>query len=93
MTKKVLDSKLLDSLLKKYSDSKKVNPDLFSPRELDVLELIALGLSNKSISNQLGISIKTVEHHVSDLMRKIELPKGVNKRVWLAVSIRLTKEK
>jgi ABC-type phosphate/phosphonate transport system substrate-binding protein/DNA-binding CsgD family transcriptional regulator len=39
-------------------------------RELQVLELMSAGLSNKEMARKLGISIKTVELHRSNLLRK-----------------------
>ena len=42
-----------------------------SPREMDVLELIVAGQSNKMISSELNISDKTVAIHRSSIMRKV----------------------
>ncbi len=42
-------------------------------REIEVLQLIAEGLANKQVAAELGISIKTVEKHRDNLMRKIGL--------------------
>ena len=42
-------------------------------REEEVLRSIAQGYSNKEIAGQLGISVKTVESHKSNLMEKLEL--------------------
>jgi DNA-binding NarL/FixJ family response regulator len=44
-----------------------------SPREREVLKLIASGLSNKAIARELDISPKTVETHRSRLMSKLNL--------------------
>jgi len=44
-----------------------------SPREKEVLQLIAGGLPNKGIAFQLGISTKTVEKHRQTLMNKLNL--------------------
>jgi two-component system response regulator NreC len=44
-----------------------------TPRELEVLKLIAQGLSNQSIADQLGLSRKTVDVHRANLMRKLDL--------------------
>jgi len=41
-------------------------------RELEVLRLIARGLSNKQIGSQLSITEKTVEHHVTHIYNKID---------------------
>lgn len=42
-----------------------------TPREAEVLQLIAEGEANKQIAGELGISIKTVEKHRSQLMQKL----------------------
>ena len=44
-----------------------------SPRELEVLQLVAEGEANKQVAAQLGISIKTVEKHRHNLMEKLQL--------------------
>ena len=44
-----------------------------SPRETTVLHLIAWGFSNKEVANRLAISIKTVEAHKANGMRKLNL--------------------
>ncbi|MEP7370487.1 MAG: helix-turn-helix transcriptional regulator [Dermatophilaceae bacterium] len=54
-----------------------------SPRENEVLDLMAQGLSNKAISDQLHLSLKTVEPIVSSIFTKLRLPAdaGTNRRV------------
>jgi DNA-binding NarL/FixJ family response regulator len=46
---------------------------LLSPREREVLKLIAEGYKNKEIAANLCISIKTVEKHRTNLMKKLDL--------------------
>lgn len=45
--------------------------EVLSPRELEVLRLIAQGRANKEIGAQLGISTRTVEAHRQALMKKL----------------------
>ena len=46
---------------------------LLTPREREVLQLLAEGLSNREIAAQLSISVKTVETHRSNMMNKLEV--------------------
>jgi DNA-binding CsgD family transcriptional regulator len=43
-----------------------------TPREIQVLKLLAEGASNKSIARRLGISVHTVKFHVASLLDKFE---------------------
>ncbi|WBB62931.1 response regulator transcription factor [Streptomyces sp. WMMC500] len=52
-----------------------------SPRELDVLELIGEGLTNRQIGQRLFLSEKTVKNHISRLLAKL----GVERRIQAAV--------
>lgn len=47
------------------------SPADISPRELEVLKSLALGHSNKEIATALGLSVKTVDAHRSNIMRKL----------------------
>ncbi len=47
--------------------------DQLTPRERDVLRLIARGYAYKDIAASLSISVKTVESHVSSVLRKLQL--------------------
>jgi DNA-binding NarL/FixJ family response regulator len=47
--------------------------DQLTAREQQVLRLIARGYTYKEIANDLGISVKTVEAHVSAVLRKLQL--------------------
>jgi DNA-binding NarL/FixJ family response regulator len=45
-----------------------------TPRETEVLGLIADGLTNRQIAGSLYISEKTAEHHVSHILSKLGVP-------------------
>jgi DNA-binding NarL/FixJ family response regulator len=55
-------------------------PDLLTPREADVLELLQLGRSNAEIAIALGVGIETVRTHARNIYRKL----GVKTRRELA---------
>ena len=49
------------------------NLTLLTPRECEVLKLIAKGMSNAEIASELFISKHTVKNHVSSIYRKLEV--------------------
>lgn len=57
----------------RWADIEQENPDKLTPREREVLQLIAEGYINREISEILKISIKTVQAHRNNLMQKLDL--------------------
>ena len=53
-----------------------------SPRERELVELVAAGLSNKEIASRLEISVKTVEAHLEKLKRKLGFPSTADFKAW-----------
>jgi DNA-binding NarL/FixJ family response regulator len=51
------------------NDAAPIEP--MTPREIEVLELLALGLPNKAIAQRLGISDQTVKFHVASICGKL----------------------
>ena len=47
--------------------------DLLTPREREVMRLIARGYTYKEVASELFLSVKTVETHVSSVLRKLQL--------------------
>ncbi len=61
-----------------------LTPEALSPREEEVLQLLARGLTNKDIAARLVISPKTAEHHVSQILGKLGLRSRAEAAAYLA---------
>lgn len=66
-------SEVSQHLLEKYLKASDATRSLITPREVDVVTLIALGKKNREIADELDISVKTVETHRATIMRKLNL--------------------
>ncbi len=67
------EAKELLSLHDLNEDSKMTNINALSKREIDIAKLIKEGMSSKEIAGQLNISIKTVEVHRYNILKKLHL--------------------
>ncbi len=78
---RVLDAKQLGAWLRQqFATMGEVTPDypeeLYIPlsgREMEILQQIARGLSNKEIARTLGISRQTVKNHMTSILRKLSV--------------------
>jgi two-component system response regulator NreC len=65
---------LVSDYLKQVREgSEKDSYEELTDREREVLTLIAEDITNQAIANELDISVKTVEHHRENIMRKLNL--------------------
>lgn len=65
---------VVNGYLNSSTDDKPLSSwDLLTRREREIIKLIAEGHRSKDIAEQLSISIKTVEKHRSNLMKKLDL--------------------
>jgi NarL family two-component system response regulator LiaR len=70
----VLHPDVAQKLMHSFSNRNKGGmEEKLTPRETEVIELIACGLSNEEIANRLIISDKTVKTHVSNILHKLNL--------------------
>jgi DNA-binding NarL/FixJ family response regulator len=54
-------------------DSSKTSRSRLTPREREILQLLAEGKSNKDVANLLGISVNTAEAHRANIMLKLDV--------------------
>jgi DNA-binding CsgD family transcriptional regulator len=80
------DLRALDSLPAPAAAAPKSGPAKgahgLSPRELEVLLLVASGKTNKMIAKALFVSEKTVDRHVSNIFAKLDLPSRAAATAW-----------
>lgn len=62
-------------------DARRARPARLTDRQVEVLRLLAAGLSNREIAKSLSISSRTAEHHVQDMYMKI----GISTRAGAAL--------
>jgi two-component system nitrate/nitrite response regulator NarL len=68
----VLDAEIADHyLVLPRTAAGSDEPDALTQREHEVLELLALGLSNKAIAERLTVSVHTVKFHVNSILAKL----------------------
>ena len=53
-----------------------------TPRELEILQLILVGFTNKAIAAEMNISEKTVEFHLDNIYTKIGVRTRVMAGIW-----------
>jgi DNA-binding NarL/FixJ family response regulator len=61
------------TVVQAYLTKSDIPPDPLSPREREVLQLIAEGKTTKEVAGLLGISFKTAESHRMRIMRKVDV--------------------
>ncbi|MFM2303523.1 MAG: hypothetical protein RLZZ135_932 [Cyanobacteriota bacterium] len=62
-------------------DNKLQSPATLSDREVEIIELVTAGLTNEEIAQRLEISKRTVDNHISNILKKAGA--GVDNRVEL----------
>ncbi len=67
------DEMIREFVGKKREKQKKKPLQVLTSREQEVLRLIAEGMSNKEVAQKLSISVRTVEHHRLNIMRKLDV--------------------
>jgi two-component system, NarL family, response regulator NreC len=61
------------AVVQAYQNKTELSPDPLSPRERQVLQLIAEGKTTKEVASVLNISVKTAETHRTHIMEKLDI--------------------
>ncbi len=82
----LIDPRMTTTVLKEFRRlASQVEPDQgvggLTPKELDILKLLAMGLSNKEIGRRLCLAEKTVKNYLSTIFQKLQ----INDRVQAAI--------
>ena len=85
----VFSPRLAGFVLDAFRDAPETRPvdaelDQLTPREREVMRLLARGYAYKEIAAELFISIKTVETHASNVLRKLQLSSRHQLTRWAA---------
>lgn len=75
---------VIDAFSATIADPADAELDQLSPREQEVMRLLARGYAYKEIARRLTISIKTVETHASAVLRKLQLSSRHELQNWAA---------
>jgi LuxR family transcriptional regulator of csgAB operon len=55
------------------NENEKIENEVLSEREAEILNQLSCGASNKTIADSLGITIHTVEKHLSNIYKKLKV--------------------
>lgn len=69
---KWVSSRLLDKLVN-YADTLPASPTTLTNRQRDILRQLQNGLDNQSIARKMGLSVKTIENHLTRLYRQLDV--------------------
>jgi len=87
-----LVDKIIDGLRESYRHADDVRPHPLTPRELEVLQLVAEGRKNREIADLLDLSEKTVKNHLTSILHKLGVPNRTRavtlgvREGWLALA-------
>ena len=70
-----------------YDFSPKRNESILTPREIEIVSMIATGAANSHIADKLCISPHTVKTHLYNIFKKINVPNRLQAALWAAKNL------
>ena len=80
MTKSILEHRDTDIVSKK-------DATILTPREIEILTMVATGAKNEQIANELFISRNTARTHIYNIFKKINAPNRLQAALWAAKNL------
>jgi LuxR family transcriptional regulator of csgAB operon len=67
--------------------SSRMEASILTPREIEILSLVAVGAKNEEIAEKLYISSNTVKTHIYNIFKKIDVPNRLQAALWAAKNL------
>lgn len=71
----------------KGPDTSRMEASILTPREIEILSLVAIGAKNEEIAEKLFISGNTVKTHIYNIFKKIDVPNRLQAALWAAKNL------
>ena len=71
----------------KGPDPAQMEASILTPREIEILSLVAIGAKNEEIAEKLYISSNTVKTHIYNIFKKIDVPNRLQAALWAAKNL------
>ena len=68
-----ISKQVVEALRNRMTDGADGEPELLTPRQREILQLVAEGKSTKDIARMLDLSVKTVETHRTQIMERLDI--------------------